>query len=245
MPFGPLGAIDLNQLTVAHEDFRDGVPLVDTWAVSNGSEYQATTVRPVFRDIEAALVREIDKADVVIGCVAWLTSVPILTALKGKHCQFVVQTEDWLRPDCDDYSLVTQRRLIEQLPGIPNYLLPQSVCSNSFVALDAVRLAGVPKNTSRNQPRMHHKFALFGKRTQKCWAGTMLEILDYHTVFTGSYNWTANATRSLENGVFLHGGDVVDAYCQEYIQVLLLSRSIKTEWWGEGYEWEPELRIGT
>lgn len=90
---------------------------------------------------------------------------------------------------------------------------------------------------------MHHKFAVFGNGSFS--EDGSLPEMDFHTVFTGSYNWTANATKSLENGVFLQGSEVVNAYCQEYVQILLLSRTIEQEWWEKAYDWTPDLRIGT
>jgi hypothetical protein len=47
------------------------------------------------------LIKYIEKADVVIGCVAWLTNTQILEAFKKvpHGCKIIVQKEDFLRPD--------------------------------------------------------------------------------------------------------------------------------------------------
>lgn len=213
------------------------------------SEFVSTEVKIVFRQIEETVSELIRQSDFVVGCVAWLTNTVLLESLSQcRGCQFVVQTEDWLRPDAGDYTLSQQRELIRKLPLIENYSLPRvpSVCS--LFEVDPVRLSGVPKNDSRNQPRMHHKFAIFGNaRTDQDCGGPW--NVDYHTVFTGSFNWTRNATMSLENGVILRGSEIVDAYCREYFQILLSSRKIAEEWWdAPTYGWscgDEHMRDGT
>lgn len=237
---------NLNQLTY-HTNDRD-VPFDDSWSRRRGKSFQEAEVRPVFRDIESALVEEIQKSTYVVGCVAWLTNPAILEALtQTSGCQFVVQAEDWLRPDSDDYSLAKQRRLIERLPPMTNYALPMipNVCSQFDI--DPLRISGVPKNATRNQPRMHHKFAIFGKRPVD---PDRAYRVDFDTVFTGSFNWTQNATRSLENGVFIKSEEIVDAYVHEHFKVLSSSRKIRDEWWDAGaYGWnqldDEYLRDGT
>src|SRR5712692_3136819 len=53
-----------------------------------------------FKNLEDHLIRFVQEADVVVGCVAWVTSEPILKALaKKKGVSLVVQKEDFLRPD--------------------------------------------------------------------------------------------------------------------------------------------------
>ena len=60
------------------------------------------SVEVVFRNIEQRLIDEIRTSKVVMGCVAWLTSGPILDALaEVQGVSIVVQKEDFLRPDID------------------------------------------------------------------------------------------------------------------------------------------------
>jgi hypothetical protein len=204
-------------------------------------ELTQAMVRPVFRNIESELIEQIRKHDIIVGCVAWLTSVPILEALQGKEVQFVVQQEDWLRPDSGEWSLSNQRRLYQNLSGISNSHAQASICS--CVEIQPIRLCGKPKTKDRSNPRMHHKFVLF-KNYQT--------VDPYYTSFdllwTGSYNFTANATKSLENGLFVRSREVIDAYFMEWRQVLLSSFRIEDRWWGESYGWrsdDEDLRDGT
>lgn len=52
-----------------------------------------------FEDIEGRLVEFIHESTAIVGCVAWLTSVPVLRALQGRPVNLIVQKEDFLRPD--------------------------------------------------------------------------------------------------------------------------------------------------
>lgn len=222
---------------------------VDGWSVTAPSEFASTEARVVFRQIEETIVSLIRKSDFVVGCVAWLTNTAILEVLSQcRGCQFVVQTEDWLRPDSGDYTLARQRELIRALPALDNYSLPITPSLCALFDVDPIRLSGVPKNNLRNQPRMHHKFAIFGNYITQPTEQSPWHIC-YHTVFTGSFNWTRNATMSLENGVILKGSEILDAYCWEYFQVLLASRKIEQEWWdAPTYGWnsgDEHMRDGT
>jgi hypothetical protein len=193
-------------------------------------------IRPVFRNIEIELIEQIHKHDIIVGCVAWLTSIPILEALQGKSVQFVVQQEDWLRPDSDEWSLARQRFLYQSLIGVHNWVAQASYCS-SF-SIQPVRLSGKPKTKNRSNPRMHHKFVLFGNE----------DCNSFDLLWTGSYNFTANATKSLENGLFIKCPEVVESYFMEWRQVLLSSFRIEDRWWGESYGWSSNdegLRDGT
>lgn len=207
---------------------------------SSVNDLTEAQIRPVFRNIESELIEQINKYDYVIGCIAWLTSVPILEALQSKKVQFIVQQEDWLRPDSDEWSMSKQRSLYKNLQGINNYIAQASWCA--LFEVQPIRLSGKPKNKQRSNARMHHKFVIFGKETDD-WSTPSFEL-----VWTGSYNFTANATKSLENGLFVKSEDVVQAYYQEWRQVLLSSFRIEDRWWGESYGWSSDdnmLRDGT
>jgi hypothetical protein len=223
-----------------------GRRLGDLWAKRHGSSFVQTEVRPIFRDIESALIEEISKSDVVVGCVAWLTNRNILQALQGRASQFVVQVEDWLRPDSDNTTLAEARHLIKTLTPLHRWQTGYMTgIADGFIS--PLRISGEPAVKNRNTPRMHHKFAVFGNYADE--DDHPYGRFDFHTVFTGSFNWTRNATNSLENGVFMKG-EVVEAYHREWYEVMLSARAIREEWWSADYGWncddeEYGLREGT
>lgn len=89
-------------------------------------------------------------------------------------------------------------------------------------------------------PRSHHKFVLFCKVEEGCQCSECQErlSLEYqekprvtmhvhpYAVWTGSFNFTKNATMSFENAVVLYDTNIVHAYFYEYAQIAFLSESL-------------------
>jgi hypothetical protein len=74
------------------------------------------------RNLDDRLIEHIQKATIAVGCVAWLTSEPILIALsKLEAVSIIVQKEDFLRPDITKESKRAWakkiRRLYQNLPS--------------------------------------------------------------------------------------------------------------------------------
>lgn len=208
-----------------------------------------------FDGLEDALIREIKQADVVFGCVAWLTNTRILTALASKDVSIVVQKEDFLRPDMSDLAdwKSNLRRQYNALKcTFDRVFVPYIAVSGSNVhgdpSINPVRCMG---NYNRDKlpasPRMHHKFVVFAKRAQTrlTWSPDgseydWTEITPY-AVWTGSFNFTQNAIMSLENALVIRDECIVNAYMHEYAHVFALSETLDWE-----QDWvAPEYRIGT
>ena len=141
----------------------------------------------LFKRLEEHLIRFIQEADIILGCVAWVTSEPILKALsKRKGVSIIVQKEDFLRPD-----LVSQnnwsRKLRQLYDGLPRSLRWQDfpgllgmlkIEINSII--DPIRCVGnynVDKLPAC--PRSHHKFVLFCKALEKCTCKQCRETKNY------------------------------------------------------------------
>lgn len=217
--------------------------------VQNNST-RAGNVEVYFRDLESALVEKIQTHDVSLGCVAWLTSAPILKALSQVDAQIVVQKEDFLRPDigADPKSWgVWLRRMYGQISlDYDRYIFPYlgkfSYCGDPEI--EGVRCVG---NHNRDKhpafPRMHNKFMVFADKVEAAvddYGGTHY-TLEPKAVWTGSFNFTKNAGRSLENAVVITEPAIVQAYYQEYQQIAAMSEPLnwKTYWSA------PEWRLGS
>lgn len=205
-----------------------------------------------FGDLTDAAVRFIEGSELIVGCVAWLTSEPVLTALAGRPqgVALVVQKEDFLRPDhgATDGWQARLRRMYEALPDGPSRMayprpLPvMNVCADWSVS--AVRCVGVHNRDQRTTaPRMHHKFMIRcrvsgGQRRDWGWEDEQVHPI---AVWTGSFNFTANGGRSLENAVEIHDPWAASAYLHEFAHVSALGEALdwRTEWAA------PEWRIGT
>ena len=200
-------------------------------------------VEVVFRDLEQRLIGEINSATAVVGCVAWLTSFPILEALRKKYCQLVVQKEDFLRPDigAGDAWKTSLRARYDALGVVYRYGLPGVIKHMSYAgepSIESVRCVG-NYNRDKNPafPRMHNKFLVFGDINS-------VDGEDYvapKAVWTGSFNLTKNAGYSFENALIIRDPVIVNAYAQEYGQIAGLSEPL--DWQSD---WSsPEFRLGS
>ncbi len=229
-----------------------------------------TKVEVIFRNHKDKLIELIERYRVVLGCVAWLTDFDILDALSQKIAvQIIVQKEDFLRPDSIQSSstefYTKLRKKYNALPSAhPSELeytfsqLSHNSDKENHLKMDAVRCVG---NHNRDKkpafPRMHHKFLIFTNgRDDLLPLGSPFENdptlyeevikVDMSTdacVWTGSYNITCNATKSLENAVVLHCPEIAGAFYQEWRQIALLSESLDWETPWSCPEWMVDENI--
>lgn len=234
---------NLNSLPLPTDGRTDVTDYARKNALGNG-------VSALFTNLESELIFQINRAEIILGCVAWLTNENIINALAKKQTQIVVQKEDFLRPEMfylPDWKWKI-RGMYDRLHfditrhELPDFAQELSVCGDPEVA--PVRCMG---NYNRDKapvhPRMHHKFVLFCKRDfypDDDYPGMFGDIKPY-AVWTGSFNFTHNAGQSLENALIITIPEIVAAYTREYAHVLALSESLDWE-----ADWvEPEYRIGT
>jgi hypothetical protein len=236
--------LDLNNYIIADHDGCHQ-PLQDY-----GTEGMLAGVRVHFRNLEEHLCTYIAASPFVVGAVAWLTSERILAALrKCEAVALVVQKEDFLRPDeCVDRSgwAATLRQRYEALPDFSaRFCVPHlgKYWWGGDCSLAAVRCVGNYNHDRRPaHPRMHHKFLVFCRRA------TAEELGDEPdgdvvpmAVWTGSFNMTQTAARSLENALYITDPVIVLAYYNEWVQIMGLSEPLDwdTEWCA------PEWRTGS
>jgi len=204
-----------------------------------------------FRHLEAKLIHMIKEADLIVGCVAWLTSTPILNALAGvpSGVSIVVQKEDFLRPDIDSrggWAARLRQRYEALIPTYERYGMGNLVGQLSVsgdASIQPVRCMG-NYNTDKSPawPRMHNKFLVFCQTSEPNPDDEMgYPAINPYAVWSGSFNLTKNANLSLENAIVIRNRAIVEAYYNEWQQVLALSEPL--DWTAE---WcAPEWRIGT
>lgn len=161
------------------------------------------------------------------------------------------------------------RRWYDAIPGtISRYDESLSGTAAHFLSychapeIDAIRCFGI-NDHSKQRPLMHHKFMVFCK--EKVQPTKPLEECnckedppgsldfcptcdpDYVTVFhpyavwTGSYNPTTNATRSMENAIYIVDEDTAYSYFYEWSRILSLSEPLN---WSAEYI-APQWRVGS
>lgn len=231
--------------------------------IDNSIIGQNKDIQIFFRDIKKYLIKEIEKANSIIGCIAWLTDPDILQALsKRPNVCIIVQKEDFLRPDIgltEVYNKDWRKKWNEKLREMYNGLhcnLERSTFSNilssvttnqSITLIEPIRCVGNYNKTKRPAfPRMHNKFLIFAKYKDNNppnsygYDTSKVKITPY-AVWTGSFNLTKNAGKSLENALLIKDPKIVNAYFQEFGQICAMSEPL--DW---KHEWiAPQWRIGT
>lgn len=181
-----------------------------------------------FGDLKPALLRFIEGSDAIVGCIAWITSSEMVDVLSQRPVALIVNKEPFLKPN-GKTSAARQRATLARLQGglrrrdFPEPL--NRMFQSRTDTIDAVRCVGHTGARVQNAPLMHHKFAVRltnGKPT---------------AVWTGSFNWTVNASSSIENAVEIHDPNVAAQYLAEFARVASLSEpldylssSVKPQW---------------
>lgn len=213
-------------------------------------------IKVYFKNLENHLINCIEDADVIVGCVAWLRSKPILKALANKKgVSIIVQKEDFLRPDLNNRksSDIELNQLYNSIPnsltrydtGLQNTILHMmSFAGDSTI--ESIRCVGNHNADKKPAfPRSHHKFVVFCRllNNPKSEYGGEIMGMNYepYSVWTGSFNFTYNATMSFENAVLIKDETIVRAFFNEYAQIAAISEPLD---WNSTWT-EPEWRIGS
>lgn len=216
-----------------------------------------------FDNLEQILISKIEQYPIIVGCVAWLTNENILKTLSTRErVSIIIQREDFLRPDSGYWSSKKLKTLYNQLPdGVkqPGHSwegwgdIIHSLNSSSPWESAPIRCLG-NLNTDKNPafPRMHNKFLVFCE-----WHypnSDDIDLDDYPSgwvevmpkaIWTGSFNLTDNATKSLENAVYIEDSEIVNAYYNEWQYIFGLSEAIEAGFWDIAWESPDYFRVGT
>ena len=179
-----------------------------------------------FRNLEEVLVNEIHKHDIILGCVAWVSSPKVVEALAGKTtCLIVDRKLPRLSKNMQEmYQLLRMNdkspiyQMLKNGHGWGEYFS----YSNGGEALPYTMYgdwnfeAGMYYVDGGSYRYMHHKFILMLKEDGDCSCGKKLYK---PTVWTGSYNFTKNAKTGLENAVIMRNNGVAAAYLGEFLEV--------------------------
>lgn len=199
---------------------------------------EGVTLRAYFEDLEEHLIEHIREADAIVGCVAWLTSEHILGALASvpRGVSLIVQKEDFLRPDLDAGARWKSDRRIqyEALRSLECWPETLNIATHALIEglrIEPVRCAGLRRQKFPTQPRMHHKFLVFCKQELPSFPSSTGGLgstswPEPYAVWTGSFNFTANGCKSLENAIFIKDNHVARSFYQEWQYVAWLSEPL-------------------
>jgi phosphatidylserine/phosphatidylglycerophosphate/cardiolipin synthase-like enzyme len=215
--------------------------LVSPLAQENGVASSEGNTVVYFRHLEKHLIHHIMTAEIVVGCVAWVTHQSILQALAKvpQGVSIIVQKEDFLRPDLGSNGnwRAELRQRYSQLRSLsfwPDLLDIHTTAINGDQFIDPVRCVGIyNRSNAPAAPRMHHKFlVLCCLKESKVMSGDKIHVLkeiEPYAVWTGSFNLTFNAVNSLENAVLLTDPDIAKAYYREWQEVAFISEPLDWE----------------
>lgn len=235
--------LNLNELLIPDADGND--------QKLNDFSVQSDNLSIYFRNLEDNLVNHIKSADIILGAVAWLTSYPVLDALAqdNKDVVFVIQKEDFLRPDMGQFKgfkNILKEKYGKLKNNLTRYDFIDTILPNmsfsSDPSIDPVSCVGNINNAKVAAfPRMHNKFLIFAKRNNDSELTNDEKTIIPYAVWTGSYNITKNASMSFENALYITDLKIVNAFYKEFAQIIALSESLN--WFKDWVE--PQWRIGT
>lgn len=214
-------------------------------------EPQKCNVTVYFKNLRNNLIREIDKCDAVVGCVAWLTDYEVLDHLgMKKNVSIIVNKEDFLRPDiCSPFNFKYIIR--EKYSRLKNEIyrcyydddsLVSHLSCSSDPTIQPIRCVGI--KGGRMDPKMHHKFLVFCseiKSNEDDDGSGYNSSLQPYAVWSGSFNLTYNSNFSFENAILIYDEKIAKQYYKEWGQLMALSEPLD---WDSEYV-DPEWRIGT
>lgn len=145
----------------------------------------------MLQDIRDAVIREIQGSPTVTGVVAWITCPQVLAALQAcGYVALVANQENWLDRPRAEWVRKIKDRY-RKLKG------------------PGIKMFETQKNVPvRYRPRCHSKFLVF-------YSGTT----PTHVV-TGSFNLTANSSKSIENIVIIRDRAIARFYHDEVHSLL-------------------------
>lgn len=231
------------------------------------TDYSATfaelkNVRVIFRNLKPSLIQILNKWSAVIGCVAWMTDFDVLDAMKAKSLGLLIQKEDFLRPELD--KNLGDKRWISTLRGKYDrmsaygihyrstydfiYLHFNTVIGSIEIATGREALGetlcfGIPGRDHLSRPNMHDKFLVFGVVEEVVVddEGYTRSEFKPKAVWTGSFNLSKNASRSIDNAVYIEDERIAQVYYNEWAGLYL---------YGERLDWtstwvKQQFSLGT
>lgn len=169
-------------------------------------------------DIASPLEEFIRGSEAIVGCVAWITSGRLVTALAGRPVSIIVNKEWALRSTDMNPAAVRNRETFSRLRGglrRRDFPAPLSDVAGTDDFIAPLRCVGYTAKGATNLPLMHHKFIVRLERGRPV------------AVWTGSFNFTVGAERSFENAVEIHDPKVAAAYLGEWARVAALSEPME------------------
>ena len=221
----------------------------DKYIRDSGAQGVDDDIAVHFSSIKNRLIDFIEEEEdcCILGCVAWLTDYEILEALVAQKTVSIIvnKSAEWKKPKSKKL-----RGLYEELNASPltsdmmdglDFLMKDG--SSSF-PIDGIRCVGHVTAPVKSQsiPLMHHKFLVRCKLQEQhpIDGGRTPEraiVPIAQAVWTGSFNFSVNASTSLENAIEICRPSTANRFLDVWQRVYALSEPLN---WIHEYS-KPEL----
>jgi phosphatidylserine/phosphatidylglycerophosphate/cardiolipin synthase-like enzyme len=180
-----------------------------------------------FRNLQQVLLSEIEKADIVLGCVAWISDPLILESLTKRSTALILDSKI-NRMGKRLQALYAQLQHTDKQPiydmllnglGSERYLCytdTENEPVKGAYAEDWNFESGLYAVDGFYQ-YMHHKFLVLIKEINPC--NQCGKKMYQPTVWTGSFNFTKNASKGLENAVIIRDRFISASYLCEFLEI--------------------------
>lgn len=170
-----------------------------------------------------ALQEHVQRAPMIVGCIAWLTHPDVLSALSDKKVSIIVQKEKYLQGGGRKYMKKWASGLKDKYDKLRGWTANEwNTLVSPFEPVKR-RVASVRgigwnrKSGALNTPLMHHKFLVFCDKDGKPYG-----------VWTGSFNLTKNSTKSRENASYFQSTSLAKFYYEEWKLMAQLSETVSS-----------------
>ena len=179
-----------------------------------------------FRNLQQVLLGEIERADIVLGCVAWISDPLVLESLNKRSTALILDSK--------------VNRMGKKLKGLYEQLretnkepiyrfLREGNNSGQYLCNTDINNKPVEGSYSENwnfegglyavdgfYRYMHHKFLILIRIVGECPCGKRIYS---PSVWTGSFNFTKNASNGLENAVVIRDNYISASYLCEFLEI--------------------------
>jgi len=180
-----------------------------------------------FRNLQQVLLSEIEKADIVLGCVAWISDPLILESLTRRSTALVLDS----KVNRMGKKLQALYKQLQHTDKQPIYdMLVSGYGSENYLCYTDMENKPVPKAYAEDwnfesglyavdgfYRYMHHKFLVMIKSDGKCLTCGRRRYKP--TTWTGSFNFTKNASKGLENAVIIRDTHISASYLCEFLEI--------------------------
>lgn len=211
--------------------------------------------KSIFKNLETACINFISDSDAIFGAIAWLTNRNIIQALSKTKCRIILNKENYLYSDLcianDDkeynktiLSLYNNLNMFGSRSRGFIYTLKDSPITRMNDTNKDYPVSCIGTPIKEDGPKMHHKFMIScnydpvrvdefvsGNAPSDLYCKDEQESFDYYClkpmkVWTGSYNFSKMANRSLENAIIINDENIADSYLREWSQIYPLSEIV-------------------